>query len=211
MSAEESRNDLVLKLEEMEPWRDLKDLLFQYDCASTQWEEALRFAVINDRTKLLDEMINCMKEKSFQRNENCMALFDAVWNFKNETAKRLILYSDVYMGAVAAIDIKNTDAFDFLIDLLTPKEKTKLLDFAVLTQNVDIIEVLMPKCDYQKVFDSLSPRYKARMRVCNAAWRKMEELLPTIEWRKAVELKKVLTRALDEAPSSLNSVVARKI
>ena len=116
---------------------------------------------------------------------------------------------DVYMGVAAAIDIKNTDAFDFLIDLLTPHEKTKLLDFAVLVQNVDIIEVLMPKCDYQKVFDSVSRRHRTHMRVCNAAWRKMEELLPKIEWMKAVELKKTLTHALNGEPVS--HAVARKM
>lgn len=209
MSTEESRNELVLKLEKMDSKKNFKDLLLQYDCASTQWEEALRFAVINDRTKLLDEMINCMEEKKFPRNENCMALFTAVWYFKNESAKRLIPYSDVYMGVAAAIDIKNTDAFGFLIDLLTLHEKTKLLDFAILCENVAIIEVLMPKCDYQKVFDSVSRRHRTHMRVCNAAWRKMEELLPKIEWMKAVELKKTLTHALDGEPVS--HTVARKM
>lgn len=205
MSTEAAHNTLVLKLEEIDPWRNPKDLLFQYDCASTQWEEALRFAVINDRTKLLDEMINCMEEKSFQRNENCMALFDAVWRFKNESAKRLISYSDVYMGVVAAMEVKNTEAFDFLIDLLTHKEKTELLNFAILCENVGTVEKILPQCDYQKILDREKPSQKSRMRVCNAAWRRMEELIPT------VELKKTLTDALNLNSSISNTIVARKI
>lgn len=205
MSTEESRNELVLKLEKMDSKKNFKDVLLQYDCASTQWEEALRFAVINDRTKLLDEMIDCMKEKKFPRNENCMALFTAVWYFKNENAKRLISYSDVYMGAVASVEIKNNDAFDFLIDLLTHKEKTDLLNCAIFCENVDTVEKLLPQCDYQKVLDREKPSHKSRMRVCNAAWRRMEELIPT------VELKKTLTAALHLNSSISNTVVVRKM
>lgn len=205
MSVEESQNELVLKLEKMDPKENLKDLLLQYDCASKQWQQALTFAVINDRTTLLDEMIDCMEEKNFSRNENCAALFDAVWYFKNESAKRLISYSDVYMGAVASVEIKNTDAFDFLIDLLTHKEKTDLLNCAIFCENVDTVEKLLPQCDYQKILDREKPSQKSRMRACNAAWRRMEELIPT------VELKKTLTAALHLNSSISNTVVARKI
>ena len=184
MSVEESQNELVLKLEKMDPKENLKDMLLQYDCASKQWQQALRFAVINDRTTLLDEMIDCMEEKNFSRNENCMVLADAVWIFKNESAKRLILYSNVDTAAAAAIAIKNTEAFDFLIDLLTHKEKTDLLDLAIFYENVDTVEKLLPQCDYQKILDREKPSQKSRMRICNAAWRRMEELIPTVELKK---------------------------
>lgn len=181
-----SHNELVLKLEGLNPGGNPGDLLLQYDCDSKQWEEALSFAIKNDRTKLLDEMIRCMEEKNFSRNENCMALCDAVWNFKNESAKRLTPYSNVFMGAVASVDINNTDAFIFLIDLLTLKEKTQLLDYAIIFENVNMVEKLVPQCDYQNIWGREKPSQRSRMRACNAAWRRMEELMPTVESKKTI-------------------------